>query len=405
LQGALVGTQVSPEQAVVLCDRLQQDHVKVTVLWVRWGEIDLGDGLYSWDKLDQDVDRLQSCGMEVALHVQARPHQLEPSSMPEDLDAYALFLSDLVNHLEDRVRRYSIENEAMSPYLWTDSPEDYFQLLDLAYATIKAADPEAIVLDSGPSSAALSIMYGYSLYQSGDRHQALAVVQEGVDESGSEMNVSRPSRASDLEDWFEAPEAQQAIAWMPLLVEHQHSYDALQFHWYGPWDRVPDLVEWIREQGIVKPIEAWELGRRHRAPAAFDETLHAQETTKLLVTAVGEGSRFTIAFPYVERPQPGQPGLFTRRGPRPAATSFRILASKLNGAQEATRLALAPSVWAYHFALPQGELYVLWTTEGETTIRLPVPGLMVTVTDVEGHTVDADPAHLHVSPSPLFIVP
>jgi len=403
-EGALIGAQVGPEQAEVLCDRLRQDGAAATILWLRQGDVDQGSGRYAWDALDSQVDALRACGLEVALHVQARG-QGELSTMPQDPDEYTRFLTALVTHLRGRVRRYAIENEAVSATSWSDSPQSYFQLLDLAYPVIKSADPQAIVLDSGLSSAALGIARAHDLYQAGQRSEALRLVQQTLAESAGGLASRSPRTEADLEALFQDPVAARVIAWLPLLVQHQHSYDALQVHYYGPPQQLPDLIHWLREQGIDRPLEAWELGRRYQGQVAFDETAHAQEAARLMVTAAGEGSRLSIFVRFLEWQQKGLPGLVTKQGARPAATAFRVVANSLNGFQSAERVDLGPGVWAYRFTRPQGDLYVVWTDGDQATVSLPLAGPSVSVTDIEGRATTADPARLLIGPSPVVVSP
>jgi len=403
-EGGVIGAQVGPEQVEMVCAGLQRNGVAATALWLRWGDVDPGNGRYTWDELDRQVEGLRACGLEVALHVQARRHG-ELSALPPDLEEYARFLAALATHLKGRVRRYSLENEAVSPASWGDSADDYFRLLDAAYPAIKAADPEAIVLDSGLSSAALGIARAHDLYQAGQRTQALHLVQQTLAESAGGLAWHIPQSEEDLDLLFQDPVAARAVAWLPLLIRHQGSYDALQFHYYGPASPLPDLLRWLRQQGLNKPLEGWEVGRRYQGQVAFDEAAHAQETARLLVTAAGEGSRFSLFVRFLEWPQKGLPGLATRQGPRPAAVAFRVVAHSLNGFLAAERLDLGTGVWAYRFTRPQGDLYVLWTDGGQASVSLPLTEGAVNVTDIEGQTATADPSQLEIGPSPVLVSP
>lgn len=400
-----MGAQVPPDLATLVCDKLERDGVSATALWVRWGELDLGGGRYDWAPLDDKVEALRACGLEVGLHIQARGGAGQPSAMPEDVAAYARFLGALATHLRGRVRRYSIENEAVSPTTWSGSLESYFELLDAAYPAIKAADAQAIVLDSGLSGAALGIARAYALYQEGQRPAALALVQETLAEAAGGLSSRIPESEGDLEAVFADPVATRAIAWLPLAAEHQNSFDALQIHYYGPWERLTELARWIGDRGIGRPLEVWELGRRYQGQVSFDETVHAEESARLLVTAAGEGSRWTLFVRYLEWPEKGLPGLVTRTGGRPALDAFRVVAQGLEGFLGPQRLDLGPAAWGYRFSRPQGDVYVLWAREGQATVHLPVAGPAVTVTDLWGQSTTADPASLTVGASPVLVSP
>lgn len=404
--GGLLGAWVDPGSAGTACAAWQQDSVSATLLWVRWGDIDKGNGTYDWTGLDDKVEPLLACGLEVALHVQARQKPDEPSTLPEDMDAYRRFLTELVTHLKGRVRRYAIENEAVLGTLtWAGSPEDYFRLLDEAYATIKAADPEAMVLESGLASGPFGILVARSLYLSGRPQDALALYRAVLADFGPRAPAWLPEMPAGLRAAFELPMARRAIAWLPLLVAHQASYDALPVHYYGPWHDLPQMMQWLKDQGIDKPIEVWEVARHARDPEGFDESEHAQETARLLVTAAGEGSRFTVFIRYLEWPAVQLPGLATAQRPRPAETAFRVVAGHLDGFESVERLDLGGTARGYRFTRPQGPLLVVWTTGGQATVALPLPGPKVKVTDILAQSAEADPARLSVGPSPLFVTP
>lgn len=404
--GGLIGAWVNAGTAQDTCAAWQRNAVAATLLWVRWGDVDKGDGTYDWTALDGLVDGLRACGLEPALHIQARQSQYRPSALPENLDAYRHFLTNLVTHLKGRVRRYSIENEAVAGTLmWADSPENYFLLLDEAYTAIKAADPEAIVLESGLSNAALGTLVAYSIYQSGRPQAALDLYRAVLADSGPRAPARLPKTVADLRAAFKLPLAQRAMAWMPLMKAHQASYDAVQIHYYGSWQNLPKVMQWLKGQGIDKPIEAWELAKHARDSATFDETVHAQESARLLVTAAGEGSRFSIFIRYLDWSATQLPGLVTSQGPRPAETAFRVVAQRLNGFQAVERLDLGPSVWGYRFTGPEGELYALWTSSGQTTVGLALPGPKVIVTDIQAQSIQADSANLSVGPSPILVTP
>ena len=88
-----------------------------------------------------------------------------------------------------------------------------------------------------------------------------------------------------------------------------------------------------------------------------------------------------------------------------ASTNFLsapAMVNQLSGYQSAKPLDLGAGVWAYRFATPRGDVYVVWAKES-TTVRLPLAVAQVTVTDVSGGTTTADPAVLPVGASPIFI--
>ncbi|MBI1801704.1 MAG: hypothetical protein HYR71_08770 [Chloroflexi bacterium] len=402
LTGAgLISAQVPPQMAKDKCGDFQRDGFTVTALWVERGEVDKGGGRYDWTSLDAQVNELRNCNVEVMLHVQAK---MGEARVPANMDDYMRYLTEFVKHLKGRVRRYSIENEAVGSQNWPSTPESYFSMLDRAYTTIKAADPSALVENSGISSEAFGFAWAYNLYQAGQQQQALTVSQQTLAEGVAGLKTNSPTSVNSLDAFWKTALVSRGLAWWPLLLKHQASIDVFQYHYYGPWENLPLLLRWLRAQGITKPIEGWEVARRYHGQVAFDETFHAQETVKLLVSAAGEGSQVSLFMRYADWSENNLPGLLMPQGtPRPVETAFRMITQNLAGYTAASFVDLGPAAWGYRFSRPQGDVVVVWATGNPTTVKLPIQGRSVQVTDITGKTSTADPANLAVSASPIFV--
>jgi hypothetical protein len=400
--GAVIGAQTAPGVASRACAELERDGVAATPLWVRWDDIDRGTGSYYWDELDRQVDVLRACGQEVALHLQSsRPWTRGAAPDPE---AFARFAGDLAAHLQGRVSRYSIENEANAQAIWPYPPETYFQLLREAYPAIKAADPNAIVMHSGLSSGGLRWARVHDLYHSGKQEEALRLAREVRLNSPGEGDVRSVGSLDALDELLRTEGVQRHVEWMRLEAQNQDVTDAFQIHYYGSWESLPPLMRWIREQGITKPFEAWEIAKRYgRQP--YDPARHAEEVAKLMVSAAGEGSRWTIFVRYVDWPEKHLPGLVDADGSLPGRDAFRLVATQLNGVQGAAPVDLGSDAWGYRFDdRPEGDLWVVWATSEEpATVKLPEVSGQVTVAGIDDQTRSMDAASLEVGRSPLFV--
>jgi len=416
--GLIFGAQISPKEISTWCSEVQQLGVRATTLWIPWNQLEPRRGHYRWDELDNIIQSFQLCGLDVGVHVQTKEgwgtlsasptwSQYRPSMPPADMDDYYNFIFNLVNHLKGRVREYSIENEASALPVWPASPESYFQMLATAYRAVKAANPNAIVLDSGTGSKAYGILLANDMLKSGQGQAAIKFVNEYYAYSSPGRQPLALSDRADLEDLLSDPLAQRVLEWAPLLFSNHAFYDAIQIHYYGPWDKLATVIGWVHDQlraaGTDKPIEVWELGYGWQDPTTYDEIIHAQDTVKLLVTAAGEGSRRTIYWPFVDKLEKGTPGLVTLNGPRPAGIAYRVTAQMLTGCTSAQRLDLGASgVWAYRFNKGEGDIYVIWSTR-PVTVSLPIEAMRVMITDIYGNASTGDPRSLAIGVSPIFV--
>jgi len=388
------GVQIDPKSAKLFCENLKEINANYTALWVKRNEIDKGNGNYYWGSVDDKINSLRKCGLKIAVHLQSLKGKDENFNMSTYMD----FLKALSIHYKGKIERYSIENEAVAKALWPDSPESYFTLLDNAYSTIKQVDPDAIVEESGLSSVALGIMMSYDLYRSGRKEDALSLAQKFFSQSES-LASKTPQNFSDLENIFNSSDGQRTINWLRILKQHQSSIDAIQIHFYGDWDTLQKTLMWLKNQGINKPIEIWEIAKHY--PKNFDENIYAEETVKLLITAAGEGSQLTIYIRFFDWKEKDLPGLWSREGARPVATTFKIVAEKLNGCSNPSRLNLGEGVYGYKFNKNEKDIYVVWALN-ETKISIPLTG-KVKITNVLGVVKEVDTDNLIVDVIPIFI--
>lgn len=421
----IIGAMLSPEEVEQWCSELPHYGVRAVSTTVRWNMIEPQTGEFDWTVADDAVQVARSCGLEVGVHVlsvsswgtlppedgSVRTRKI-PSMPPRHMGDYYNFVSEFAAHYKGQVSRYSFENEAAAEANWGSSPESYFDLLCIAHQAVTDADPQALVLNSGISSSALGLLMANDMLEDGHAEAAVDFLGRYYAHFAPGRVSGHPVRiatVTDLEAVLNDPIAQRVLTWAPQLFANHSCYDALQVHYYGPWDQLETVLSWLRSQlaaqGADKPIEIWELGYGWQDASSYDELRHAQDTTKLLVTALGEGSDFAIYWRFTdwaERQGTGVTGLIGNNVPRPAATAYRITAEKLAGVVSGERLELEPALWAYRFAKETGDLYVVWSTE-PMVARLPIESSTVTITDTTGHTASGDPRALSVGASPVFV--
>jgi polysaccharide biosynthesis protein PslG len=135
--------------------------------WVKqdfaWREIEgAGKGVFDWSHTDTIVEMAERFETKILARVDRQPgwatggRCAEGIAMgpPDNLQDYADFLTAVATRYQGRIGAYAIWNEPNLAREWCDeapNPEEYAELLQVAYDAIKAADPNAIVISAGLS--------------------------------------------------------------------------------------------------------------------------------------------------------------------------------------------------------------------------------------------------------------
>ena len=140
--------------------RLRMDWIKQQV---RWGVFSQAPDQFDWTGFDQVVDAASQQGLKVMLSIVTAPEWSRPSAAglgiegpPDDLNAYAKFVGEVVDRYKGKVHAIEIWNEQNIDAEWKTnpqvvSPEKYVEMLKLAYETIKAKDPNIVVISGALS--------------------------------------------------------------------------------------------------------------------------------------------------------------------------------------------------------------------------------------------------------------
>ena len=135
--------------------------------WVKqtfaWRDIELRKGGFDWSRTDHIVYTANRYGgLDLLIRVDDAPDWAAPGCKnpeagiiqgpPRNLQDFADFLTALATRYRGRIRAYEIWNEPNLAREWcgrTPNPAEYAQMLRVAYAAIKAADPNAMVISAG----------------------------------------------------------------------------------------------------------------------------------------------------------------------------------------------------------------------------------------------------------------
>jgi hypothetical protein len=133
-----------------------------------WSQIELAKGEFKWDNLEGALANAESKGMTDILMVlgttpewavkkgdvkkgQADYPQPGAASAPANLQDWDEWVTAVVTRFKGRISSYEIWNEANLKNFYSGTPEELAEMTARAYAIIKAADPEALVVSASPA--------------------------------------------------------------------------------------------------------------------------------------------------------------------------------------------------------------------------------------------------------------
>ncbi len=358
---ATIGAQVDPAVTQASCDAVRADTVAAAVVSASIPRLQNG-----FAGVDRDISGDLACGVEPLLRI---PNSLadDPSAYPTDPAAYQAILTSFAAHEKGRVKRYAIENEVNAPGHWSDTAANYFATLRLAHGAIHAGDPDAIVLDSTYASGGITLVRANQLYQAGDLQGAFElVVETQQNELGGGADLTDPSQVGP---YLATAKSQKVLSFYPQMLASQDTFDALQLHYYGPSQRLPEIIGMLRDDGMTKPIETWELNRRYLDNRPFAEDGFASEVARLLATDIGESSRMAVISRYIDYAPNAAYGLLSTSGADHASRfAFRTATRMLTPATAGAPLALPGGARGYSFERPQGRVDAFWSDTGDVPV-------------------------------------
>jgi polysaccharide biosynthesis protein PslG len=140
----------------VVGNQLGLDWVKMQM---QWWLIEPTPGEFQWFFYDGVVDEAHNFGLQLMVSTVGAPEWTRAANNhigpPDDYNEYARFLRDLINRYPGKIHAIEVWNEQNLDREWQTangiSPEDYVRFLQVAYETIKAEDPDIIVISGALS--------------------------------------------------------------------------------------------------------------------------------------------------------------------------------------------------------------------------------------------------------------
>jgi hypothetical protein len=129
-----------------------------------WRVVEPEKGRFEWR--DAEIDELRKRGFTIMANLghpplwAGRPHPKDQdhgswtSAPPRASAEWENYVFQTVSHFRDRIRHWEIWNEPCWQGFFSGTPEEYAELLKVAYRAVKRADPQAVVIGGCFSSHA-----------------------------------------------------------------------------------------------------------------------------------------------------------------------------------------------------------------------------------------------------------
>jgi hypothetical protein len=370
-----------------------------------WCELEPEQGRLDWATLDDVVAKSQDVGAVMMLKIRTGRCWVTPgeaqfergskgkteSAMPSDMQAYRDFVTAMVERYAARgVHRYAIENEINSQSFWGGTPEEYEELARTAAETIRAADPEAVVVDPGLSSTTYGYGAARTLLDAGDEDGAIEAwntyYERRIGTRGDK--IPQVEDVADLEEALDSEQGRRNLAYLRVVRElaEDGTTEVRQVHYYETWQAVPLLFDYLRATTPEDvPLEMWEVGRFARGQET-DPAEGAAEVVQTVSLMLAEGAAVVIWLPLAYDPSgrnSDEPrlGLLEPNGAsRPAGEVYEAMALAARGATPTP--IETDGLLGVGFDGPQGSSAFVWSTEtvdvqlaaGDTAGPVGTPG-------------------------------
>jgi hypothetical protein len=378
-----------------------------------WCEIEPVQGQRDWTELDEVVRESIAMGHEPMLKLRTgqcwatQPPTTgdidtteaawkKPSTPPVDTATYLAFVTEAVQRYAALgVHEYAVENEIDVVNFWATEVSAYEQLVRDVVPAVRAADPEARVLDAGVSSTSYGVVMAADQLAAGDEAGALQTYQ---DYYGRRLasDVSRwptVNTPDELRSVLDSGPARRSVQAEDLSVRlaTEGLVDAYQLHYYEPVSALPALLDHLQEElGGAVPIEGWEIGVAWPGDD-YDERAHADQVFQLVATLLAHDVHRVVYLPVAYTPSDKTQvfrGLAHEDGSvLPAGLGWIALNEALTDLGDAQPAAVTGDLSGVTWTIGRRDWAILWST-GEPA---PLPdGVVDGVVDATGAEVPAD---------------
>jgi len=351
-----------------------------------WRVVEPEQGRFEWR--DAEIDELRKRGFAIMANLghpprwAGRPHPADQdhgswtSAPPRDVAEWENYVFQTVTHFRDRIRHWEVWNEPCWHTFFSGTPEEYAELLKVAYRAIKRADPQAVVIGGCFSSHAREWTQRVLAQDGLDFMDALSY---HVYWSPAVTEPAAPGEATFIE---------QEVRHFQDLMNERGKPKPIYMTEGGL--RCPPFASWLPKEGFSRG-------------APFGSSAHAQRPLTGLDAAAGlvrgmvqmlSAGAVNICYYYTGGVQGAMPWFSTMANgyyvlmdydgrPKPTMMAYSALEQQLDGATPAGKRQ-RNGLTLHLFAKGHGAVAVVWSEQERT---LAVAG--ATVLDLMGNAAQS----------------
>lgn len=367
---------------------------------ISWCRIEEEEGTQNWTRLDRVVTNAQE--LNIALMIKIRvgscwatggvagdsrgERDRRASALPEDMDLYNQFVTDLVTrYLDTSVVAYAIENEVNGGGFWAGTVDEFVVVSEAGARAVRAADPDALIMDSGLSSTTYGSAMAADLLAAGKDELAVDVFNAYYDRrTRRRQDFPVVSSPDELRDVLADGQAARNIAYAEASLDlaQRGVVDAYQLHFYERFNSIPALMDFVNRSVGDAPVYVVEAGifwQDGDQSALYGESA-------LLVTGLFEHGAVSVTFlPLRSNGEGIRWGLLNPDGdPPPRAELFAQMNQAIQG--ENARVGVLP--------LGERTAVILGSDDGAVAIIKDANGQSLAIEVVEGDTPESLAAEL-----------
>jgi hypothetical protein len=341
-----------------------------------WRVVEPEQGRFHW--CDAEIDALRERGFMILANLghpprwAGRPHPKEQdhgdwtSAPPRDVAEWENYVFKTVEHFRDRIRHWEIWNEPYGQGFFSGTPEEYAELLKVAYRAVKRADPQAIVIGGCFSSYAQPWT---RRVLARDGLQFMDVLSYHVYWSPALAEPAAPGEPTFLE--------QEVAHFADVMREHG---GAKPIYMTEGGLRCPPFASWLPKEGFSR-------GAAFGSRAGSDRVLTGVDAACGLVRGMVQmlsAGVTNICYYYTGGAQGAMPWFSTMANgyyvlmdydgrPKPTMMAYSTLEQQLDGATPRGQRRHG-DLTLHLFARGNGTLAVAWSDRGR---KLVLPGIRV----------------------------
>jgi len=178
---------------------------------------------------------------------------------PRDLNRFAQYVTEVVNHYKDRIHHWEVWNEPHHTGFWRGTPQEYGELVKVAAKAAKAADPNCVIIGGGGitlrdraflrgllETGALDYIDAFSIHYGGEDLKELAEFKAVMAEFGepkplwnTEHAIFSASFLRDYQQGFEAARRnyRQAAHDLVRMLVLSLAHGFQKIFYYAMWNR------------------------------------------------------------------------------------------------------------------------------------------------------------------------